>query len=429
MKSFLKDLFSVGISKMLMIFFGIFTSIIVARTLGPEKNGIIAALLVYPNLFMSIGSLGIRQSTTYFVGKKIFHEDQIKTAISQIWFLTTCISVITIYLLLTSFSSISKNFLMVIFAILPLPFSLFNTYSSGIFLGKNKIGEFNKINWIPSFITFTLTYLFLVILNYEIEGYLLALVGGPFFIFLILFKKTNFHKYLSINVNRNLIKKMLSLGSVYALALFAINLNYSIDIIILEKLSNSFELGIYSKGASVTQYLWQIPMLLSTIIFARSATSKNDFEFSLKVSKLLRVSFLFILLGGVILFLFSNQIIHIMYGEKFIGSVAILNILLPGVIFLTVFKVMNTDLAGKGKPLIALKSMVPSLLVNVILNVIFIPKMGAKGAALASTISYSFAAILFLIQYSNEVKIPIKTILTYSKSDFDPILKLLKLIK
>ena len=69
MVSFLKDTLSVGISKILMIVFGLATSIIIARTLGPEKNGIIAALLVYPSLFMSIGSLGIRQSTAYFLGK------------------------------------------------------------------------------------------------------------------------------------------------------------------------------------------------------------------------------------------------------------------------------------------------------------------------------------------------------------------------
>ena len=30
------------------------------------------------------------------------------------------------------------------------------------------------------------------------------------------------------------------------------------DIILLDKLSNAYELGIYAKGAAITQYLWQI---------------------------------------------------------------------------------------------------------------------------------------------------------------------------
>ena len=100
MSTFLKDILSVGTSKVLMIAFGLTTSIIIARVLGPEKNGVIAALLVYPSLFMSIGSLGIRQSTTYFLGKGIFSEDQIKRASTQIWLFTTILSVVVCFFLI-----------------------------------------------------------------------------------------------------------------------------------------------------------------------------------------------------------------------------------------------------------------------------------------------------------------------------------------
>src|SRR5690554_5079967 len=154
MATFIKDVLSVGISKVLMITFGLATSIIIARTLGPEKNGIIAALAVYPSIFMTIGSLGIRQSTTYFLGKRIFTEEEIKTAISQIWIVSTIVSVIICFFLITKFSKSGDNLILVILALIPIPFNLFNTYNSGIFLGKNEIQIFNRINWIPSIIIF-----------------------------------------------------------------------------------------------------------------------------------------------------------------------------------------------------------------------------------------------------------------------------------
>lgn len=81
---------------------------------------------------------------------------------------------------------------------------------------------------------------------------------------------------------------MLRLGFIYAIALLVINLNYKIDIILLDNFSVPFEVGIYTKGSVLTEYLWQIPMLLSTIIFARSAISSNDISFSLKVAQLLK---------------------------------------------------------------------------------------------------------------------------------------------
>src|SRR5690606_28480834 len=133
-----------------MIVFGLTTSIITARYIGPEGNGIIAGLAVYPSLFMTIGSLGIRQSTTFFLGKKLFSEEQIKTAITQIWMFTTITSLIVCFILMYFFSTSGSNLILVFLALAPIPFSLFNTYNSGIFLGKNDIKTFNKINWIPT---------------------------------------------------------------------------------------------------------------------------------------------------------------------------------------------------------------------------------------------------------------------------------------
>ena len=73
---------------------------------------------------------------------------------------------------------------------------------------------------------------------------------------------------------------MLRLGIVYAISLLIINLNYKADIILLEKYSDSYQLGIYTKGVTIIQYLWEIPMLLSTLTFSRSTGAKDPHEFS-----------------------------------------------------------------------------------------------------------------------------------------------------
>ena len=429
MTSFIKDVARVGVSKFLMIVFGLATSIITARYIGPEGNGIIAALLVYPSLFMSFGSLGISQSTTYFLGKGIYTEQQIKTAITQIWMLTTVFSIIVSFLLMRYFSETGGNLYLVILALLPIPFSLFNTYNSGIFLGSNDIKTYNKINWIPTLIILMGTLIFVVTIKLDVAGALIALIGGPLFMAFVLLFKNKFIQAFSFKYDWKIIKSMLTLGIVYAISLLVINLNYKADIIILDKLSTPFEMGIYSKGQGITQYLWQIPMLFSTIVFARSAVSKDGLQFSHKVAQLLRVSLLFIGLMSIVLIVFSELIIVGMYGEPFRGSITVLNYLLPGVLILTFYKVLNMDLAGKGKPWISMKAMVPALVLNIIFNIVFIPKYGANGAAISSTISYGFAGVLFLFFYSKEVKISIKEILSYRKTDFDPILNVLRQMK
>lgn len=421
MNSFLKDLLSVGTSKIVIIICGIAQNIITARWLGPEGNGIISSLIVYPSLFMTIGSLGVRQSATYLVGKKEYPEEVIKTSLFQIWLFTSILSLSICYILISNFSSFSKNPYWVFLAILPIPFSLFNTYNSGIFLGKNEINQFNKINWIPNALILFATAILVIALGLDISGVLLAIVFGQFFMFFILLFKNNFISAFHFKFQKSTIKKLLSLGMIYALSLLIANLNYKADIILLTKLSTPFELGIYSKGVSITEYLWQIPMLLSTLVFARSATTKDGRAFSEKVAQLLRLSFILIVLGSAILFVFAKWIILYMYGEKFINSIIVLQWLLPGVLLLTVFKVLNMDLAGKGKPWLSMIAMSPALVLNLVANYFLIPLYGAKGAALSSTVSYSFAAILFTYLYCKELDMPFKDLAHFKKSDFYPL--------
>lgn len=422
--SFLSDVIRVALTNIFIIIFGLCTSIITARYLGPEKNGIIAALLVYPTLFMSIGSLGIRQSTTYFLGKKIYLENDIKTAITQIWFFTSLLSLIICFFLMYFFSNSNHNFIWIILTLIPIPFSLFNTYNSGIFLGKSQIATFNRINWIPNFLILASTVALVVILEFDVSGYLVSMIFGPFVMFFVLLFKNQFIRSFNFKFDWIIIKSMLSLGSVYALALLIINLNYRVDIILLDKLSSPFELGIYSKGAAITQYLWQIPMLLSTVVFSRSAVSKDDKLFSHQVSILLRYSIVIIGFASLFLFFISDYLIVFMYGEKFEGSIEVLKILLPGVLVLTLFKVMNTDLAGKGKPWVSMKAMIPALIINIIINILFIPKYGAVAASWSSTISYSVSGILFLIFYCKETGLTFKDVLFFKKSDFTPLIGL-----
>lgn len=429
MKSFVSDVFSVGVSRGLIILFGLTTSIIVARVLGPENNGVIAALLVYPSIFMSFGSLGIRQSAAYFLGKNIFSESQIKTAITHIWLISSVISLAVCFLLMRYFSNSGDNSWLIILAVSPIPFTLLNNYNSGVFLGKNEISSFNKINWIPTLVILVVTTILVLWLSFGVSGYLIALIVGPLFISVILTFKNKFITAFSFNYNWSIIKSMLSLGMVYALALLIINLNYKIDVILLDNMSSNFETGIYSKGVSITEYLWQIPMLFSPLVFSRSAISNDGRAFSLKVSQLLRLSFVAIGLVELLVFLFSKFIINLMFGESYAGSVMVLNTLLPGVLMLTVFKVINMDLAGKGKPWISIKAMAPALIINIILNIIFIPKYGAVGAAIASSISYTIASILFIFFYSIEMKIPVLEIIRFKVSDFKPIVQILKKLK
>ncbi len=417
MASFLSDLFSVAKSKVLIIVLGIAKVIIIARYLGPELNGTLSALLVYPALLMSFGTLGIRKSSAFFLGQGTYTEDRIKQGLTQLWIFSSLICIAGSYILIRYFSESGDNVLWTWLAIIPLPFTIFTVYASGLFLGRNQIKKFNRVEWVPPLLIVSTSATLIIGFGFSVEGALIGEIAGPLFVSLMLLRETGVHRYFRFKVDWKIIGSLLSLGTAYALSLLLNNLNYRADIVILDKLSSSFEVGIYSKGAALIQYLWQIPLLLKTIVFARSATTLDREAFSLKVCQLLRFSLVVIGLGCIFLGLFSKPVILLLLGEEFLPSSTVLIYLIPGVWMLTLYMVLNMDISGRGKPWLSLLAMVPGLIVNVALNLILIPKYGANGASIASTVSYSLAAVIFTWVFSRETKIPVSQIFAYKKQD------------
>lgn len=415
--NFKKKVTSVLFARLITTIAGLLTSVIIARTLGPEKNGEIAALMVYPSIFLSFGTLGIRQSTTYFIGNNVFNTTEIKKSIAHIWLYNSLLGFSSCFLLLYFFHASSDGMLHLVLASSTVPVGLYLSYSSGIFLGKNKIGSNNKINWVPPLVTFAAVLITVLLLKQGIAGYLVALVIGYLVVFIILFIKQNTFSDLRSKMNREISKSLVRLGLVYALSLFIITLNYKFDIILLNHLSDKETTGIYAKGAGIANYLWQIPMIFSTIIFAGSATSKKDSAYSMKVFSLLRLTLLFAIVIALILALIAQPLTNLLFGDLFSESATIIRLLLPGVVVLILFKVLSMDLAGKGKPMISLKAMLPALLANIILNLLLIPHYGSEGAAIASTISYTLGGILYLYFYSKSTQFSLRQIISPVKND------------
>lgn len=419
MASFGEDLVAVVKSRGTVILCGIFASIITARYLGPQGNGIIASLVVFPDLFMIIGSLGIRQAAAYFIGQKKFPEKNILSAIFFLWIVTSIFCVAACYALIQVFSKTDFDNELIVLALVPIPFSLFSTYASGVFLGKNNIKAFNTVNWIPNVVKLICYIVLIVLIPLAEKGALIGIFLGYFilsiFVLKLLKKEINFKWDYQNEVTISMVK----MGVIYAISLLIISLNYKVDIVLLEKLSSQTEVGIYTKGVSIVEYLWEVPTLLSTIVFARSATSSNPREFSLKVSQLLRICLVIVSIASILFFFLSDFIMVLMYGEQFRASATVQKILLPGILLLTIFKVLNMDLAGQGKPWLAIWAMIPGLVINIILNYLWNEKYGANGAAMASTISYMICAIIFIFVYSIKTKIELKDILKFQRQDFD----------
>jgi O-antigen/teichoic acid export membrane protein len=102
------------------------------------------------------------------------------------------------------------------------------------------------------------------------------------------------------------------------------------------------------------------------------------------------------IIGAIVLALFGNLVIRIVFSSAFLDAYIPLLVLLPGVVLLGAGKVLTHDMAGRGYPQYNSITAGVSLVVTVILDFALIPKMGVAGAAIASTISYALSFFVTL---------------------------------
>jgi O-antigen/teichoic acid export membrane protein len=186
----------------------------------------------------------------------------------------------------------------------------------------------------------------------------------------------------------------------------------------LKKMSSLEEVGYYSLATQIAEQLWHIPYAIETIILSRSANTKDNKFVNKTVASIFRVSLLIGVVGCILLFFVSPFLIPLIFGSEYVQSVPLIQAILPGILMLVAFRILNSRLIGMGKPQNAIWTFLPALLLNIGLNLLWIPKYGALGSAWATNVSYGAGSLVFIFLYAKKIKMPLLEIFTYRKSDF-----------
>jgi O-antigen/teichoic acid export membrane protein len=417
-RSFLKDVTGVISSRIFLIIAGLIISVILSRKLGPVGFGVYSAIMVLPLIVVSFAQLGIRASSIFHVGRKHYEEKDTIGSILLILVMTSLLAILITGVGFMFLKDDSYTNLYIILVLLTIPFRLAMAYFGGIFIGKEQIGRSNFINWFSEFIHLLAVVIFVWLLNWHIAGALLAMIVAHGFITIwalyILRREFGYR----LTIRRDILKSMLSLGFVFALSFGIIQLNYRIDILLLQELSTMTEVGYYSLGVSIAEKLWQLPLAIGVVLMSRTVNTDDQQAINNTTARLVRVSLVAGLIVSVVMFLLSPSLLPAIWGEKFRPSVDTIRYILPGILFISVYRILNSRLAGIGKPQISVFVFTPALIINVLLNLWWIPLYGAFGAVMATNVSYSLGTLAYIIIYSRIVGMPVSEIFTFKKNDF-----------
>jgi O-antigen/teichoic acid export membrane protein len=105
------------------------------------------------------------------------------------------------------------------------------------------------------------------------------------------------------------------------------------------------------------------------------------------------------------------------YGAEYNNSVNSMLLILPGIIVMSLYKVLTRNFSSRNKQQVSIMAAGIALVVNIGLNLLWIPQFGIEGAALASTVSYILASTLLVIKVRMESDLTIREMLFVNRTD------------
>ncbi len=372
-----------------MAFFVI--NIIIARYFTDYKFGEYATALGFATFFAMFSDIGINTTLVRMIIKDPVHEKEhitnafvIKTLLAVISYIALGIGVYFVYY---NRNEISIVYLTLIFGVVRVGNDYMNTFYA-IFSAHDKFKNSSIINSFFSILFLSATFL-------------VVLLGGTYFhiafsrMFIVLAFITAFLVYLNFKYHFRFsfikFKEFLYHAFFFGLGNVILNALYRLNVMLVPAMTIPLNGGFFSNSFIFYSSLVFIPsnlgrVLISHLYKSNAEDSHHKYQFIYDTyAKLLTVLSFF---TGLIIYLFAEEIILIIYGEKYLPSVQSLKIIAFAIPAL--FNISGHILRGMDKQKEITKILIYTFAVNLAFNIILIHFFSMIGAAIAVIITQYF---------------------------------------
>ena len=367
---------------------------IIARYLGPYAFGDLSFADAFAALFAAVGTLGL---DSFIIREIIQHPDKrdeilgtslvMRLAANAVLIPLAILTYLAFRQLSTNETEVSLALLIALCSSAALfkSFNIIDSYFQSQVASKYVVHVQNVCLLLTTGVKIALIYNHAPVLYFAgalvFDSAILAI--GLLFIYKR--KQVNLHTW---TFNWARAKSLIQQSWPLILTAVMISIYMKIDQVML-KSAGSKIVGIYSAAARISESWYFIPVAIVTSVFpAIIHARKTDIErYHKRLQNLYDLLVAISLPVAILVSIFANQIIHILYGNPYQGAGILLSIHIWSGIFVFLGSASSQFLLAEGFTLISFSRTAFGALVNVLLNLWLIPIYGALGASIATLIA------------------------------------------
>jgi O-antigen/teichoic acid export membrane protein len=193
-----------------------------------------------------------------------------------------------------------------------------------------------------------------------------------------------------------LLRRMIAYGLKFHISVLAGAIIFRADLLVVNHFRGSAEAGVYSVATQFSLLLMLLPGVIATLLFPR-VTAEQDARG--ETTWLITRQTAIIMLACCLASVPFSFLLPFIYGAAFSDATVLLLILLPGVYLIGLESVLVQHFNALGLPRAIPLYWLITLALNLVLVFGFVPRFGAYGAAIASTLSYGLIFCLVAFQF------------------------------
>jgi O-antigen/teichoic acid export membrane protein len=405
------------------------TAVLTARVLGPGGRGEYTLATLFVTLVVTLGSLGLGAAAAYHAARGTWPRPVAfgnPTVLGLLLgFVLALGGVCVIWIGDVTFRGVPKADL--VLASLAIPFVLAVLVTQSVYQGFRSFREFNLITMAQAFLPLALIGL-AILLGGAVRAAIAATVVASVLLFAGVVAYTRRSTAIAWRPRLPHVRALASYGVRAHPANVLAFLGYRLDVFLVDAYKGAVAVGLYGAGVVIAEGLWMPSQAISTALFPTIAAERTESARRSITPLVARTTLWLTAILAGILVLIAVPAVDLLYSSRFSSSAAVVRILAPGIVLFSAARVLGNDIAARGRPLVNSVVAAVSVVCNIALNVVLIPRYGIDGAAWASTGSYSLLFAAIAAVYRGVANVPLRALVIPSREDVTQYVRLFRRI-
>ena len=387
---------------------------LVARMLGADGRGQLAALVLWPAVIAQLGGLGLPLAVTYELAHGSAGAARVKRAVllfagPQAVILSAVHVVVLLFVLSGEPASIRAAGLATLVAV---PASLAQQYGLAMLQGEQRFAAFNTLRLLPAALYSAAIIVLFMAGDTRVLPVILALMAGNAAVGILALLAGLRSRAASDGVsNTASIRGMVRFGLRGLLGSVSPIESFQLDQMVLALFLAKDALGLYVVGLAFTNLPRFVSQSVGMVAYPNIARQADATAARRSLWAFFWLTMAMAVVIVVPLWLAAGRLVPFFFGGDFRDAVAVTRILLPGALFAAGRRILSDGMRGRGYAAAGTVAEVASWFWLAPALAILVPLWGVNGVAAALSGSYALSLATLLILAMARGEMPYGTIL------------------